>query len=120
MHQYIRQQRVTPHLVPKQLGVGVPRGCEDATHTARKFLNNMDTGSIMVKLDISNSFNSLHRDSMLSSVDEIIPELVAYCHLAYAEGHLFSSENSQYYLTATLGTSTLLDTADFFRQIVQL
>jgi len=39
----------------------------------------------MVKLDISNAFNSLHRDNMLASVDEIIPELAAYCHLAYAE-----------------------------------
>ena len=38
-----------------------------------------------MKLDISNAFNSLHRDSMLASVDEIIPELAAYCHLAYAE-----------------------------------
>ena len=39
----------------------------------------------MVKLDISNAFNSLHRESMLSSVDEILLELAAYCHLAYAE-----------------------------------
>ena len=86
-------------LIPKQLGVGVPGGCEAATHAARKFLNNMGMESIMVKLDISNAFNSLHRDSMLSSVDEILPELAAYCHLAYAEGprrHLFSSENSLY------------------------
>src|SRR6218665_1772085 len=65
--------------------LGVPGDCEAATHSARKFLNNMGTESIMVKLDISNAFNSLHRDSMLSSVDEILPELGAYCHLAYAE-----------------------------------
>src|SRR6218665_1767858 len=51
--------RVTPYLIPKQLGVGVPGGCEAATHAARKFLNNMGTESIMVKLDISNAFNSL-------------------------------------------------------------
>ena len=77
--------RVTPYLAPKQLGVGVPGGCEAATHAARRFLNDMESGSIIVKLDISNAFNSLHRDSMLASVDEIIPELAAYCHLAYAE-----------------------------------
>src|SRR5688572_33179166 len=40
---------------------------------------------ILVKLDLSNAFNSLHRDSMLMSVEETIPELAAYCHLAYAE-----------------------------------
>src|SRR6218665_603835 len=55
------------------------------TPPCRKFLNNMGTESLMVKLDISNAFNSLHRDSMLSSVDEILPELAANCHLAYAE-----------------------------------
>src|SRR6218665_1773734 len=33
----------------------------------------------------NNAFNSLHRDSMLASVNNVIPELAAYCHLAYAE-----------------------------------
>src|SRR6218665_4199342 len=45
----------------------------------------MSPDSILVKLDLSNAFNSLHRDSMLASVNEVIPELAAYCLLAYAE-----------------------------------
>jgi Reverse transcriptase (RNA-dependent DNA polymerase) len=77
--------RVTPHLTPRQLGVGVPGGCEAAVHATRRFMKNMDSGSVVVKLDISNAFNSLHRDRMLKSVDEFIPELAAYCHLAYAD-----------------------------------
>jgi len=58
--------RVSPHLTPRQLGVGVPGGCEAAIHATRQFLHNMDPGFILVKLDLSNAFNSLHRDSMLT------------------------------------------------------
>lgn len=77
--------KVTSFLSPKQLGVGVPGGCEAAIHATRRFLGSMNPDSILVKLDLSNAFNSLHRDSMLASVNEVIPELAAYCHLAYAE-----------------------------------
>src|SRR6218665_2357482 len=77
--------KVTPFLSPKQLGVGVPGGCEAAIHATRRFVGSMSLDSILVKLDLSNAFNSLHRDSMLASVNEVIPELAAYCHLAYAE-----------------------------------
>ena len=45
----------------------------------------MQEGSIVVKLDFSNAFNSLYRDRMLSSVSDTLPELLPYCNLAYAE-----------------------------------
>src|SRR6218665_1234130 len=52
--------KVTSFLSPKQLGVGVPGGCEAAIHATRRFLGSMNPDSILVKLDLSNAFNSLH------------------------------------------------------------
>jgi hypothetical protein len=45
----------------------------------------MDDDHIVVKLDLSNAFNSLYRDCMLASVIKIIPDLAHYCFQAYAE-----------------------------------
>ena len=67
------------------MGVGTPGGAEAAVHATRRFLQTMDTDSILLKLDISNAFNSLNRTRMLSAVYEIMPEISTYCHLAYAK-----------------------------------
>ncbi len=75
--------KVTPYLSPKQLGVAVPGGAEAAVHASRRFLSSMEPDCVFVKLDISNAFNSLHRDRMLSSINTLLPELAPYCHLAY-------------------------------------
>ena len=40
---------------------------------------------IIAKLDFSNAFNCLHMDAMLERVNEIIPELYKFCHLAYSQ-----------------------------------
>jgi hypothetical protein len=76
---------VTPYLSPKQLGVGVPGGSEAAIHATRRFLEHLSEDAIIMKLDLTNAFNSLHRDSMLTSLTERCPELSTHCHLAYAE-----------------------------------
>ena len=75
--------KAAAYLSPKQVGVGVPGGCE-AVHATRRFLASMDDGDIVVKLDLSNAFNSLYRDRMLASVYEILPDLAAYCFQVYA------------------------------------
>lgn len=54
-------------------------------HAARRFLENMDDDSVLVKIDFSNAFNSLFRDRMLLSLYTILPELAAFCSLAYSE-----------------------------------
>jgi hypothetical protein len=76
---------VAPLLSPKQLGVGVSGGIEAAIHATRRFLEQMNENSIVIKLDLANAFNSLHRDKMLFSLSEWCPELYDYCHLSYAE-----------------------------------
>jgi len=45
---------------PTQLVVGTPGGCETAVHSARRFLQTMPADHVLVKLDFSNAFNSLH------------------------------------------------------------
>src|SRR6218665_1174334 len=74
-----------PYLSPRQLGVGITGGAEAAVHASRRFLADLDSNTVFVKLDISNAFNSLHRDRMLSSIATLLPEIVPCCHLAYSE-----------------------------------
>jgi len=40
---------------------------------------------VLVKLDFTNAFNSLHRHDMLLSVYSQIPEIYAYCPSAYGQ-----------------------------------
>ena len=77
--------KLAPMLAPRQLGVGVPGGCEAAVHATRRFLSSLSSDSVLVKLDFSNAFNCLHRDSMLLAVHKYAPELYKFCHLAYAQ-----------------------------------
>ena len=85
--------RAAAYLSPKQLGVGVSGGCEAAVHATRRFLSGMDDEQIVVKLDLTNAFNSLHRDRMLLSVAEILPDLAPYCFQAYAEESILQFGN---------------------------
>ena len=68
-----------------QLGVGVRCGCEAAVHATRRFVQRMPNYYVIAKLDFTNAFNSLHRDSMLEAVFQNIPEIYKFCHLAYGK-----------------------------------
>jgi len=59
---------------PRQLGVGTPGGCEAAIHSARRYLEALPADHMMVKLDFTNPFNSLHRHDMLYT----------FCYSAYS------------------------------------
>jgi hypothetical protein len=63
--------------------VSVSGGCEAAIHATRRFTEVLPPGHALVKLDFSNAFNSLHRDAMLSSVRQYIPEIYDFCFLSY-------------------------------------
>ena len=76
--------RVKTSFSPRQLGVGIHGGCETAVHCARRLLESMPSGHVMVKLDFSNAFNSLHRRDMLLAVKDSLLELYPYSFLAYA------------------------------------
>ena len=70
-------------VTPKQLGYGIPRGCEAAAHAARCFLMNMFPGELLLKLDFTNAFNSLRCDKILLSVKEHAPDLFHFVESAY-------------------------------------
>ena len=84
----------TPRLqelfTPVQLGVGVSRGIEVGIHSARSFISNLISGQVLVKLDFSNAFNSVRRDSILEAVAQHIPAIHAFTYSTYAkESRLF-------------------------------
>jgi len=60
------------------VGVVIPGGCEAAIHSAGRFLEGMPADYVMVNLDFTIAFNSLHRHDMLLSVFNRLPELYAY------------------------------------------
>ena len=80
--------RLAPSFSPTQLGVSIPGGCEAAIHSARRFLESMPKDNVVVQLDFSNAFNSLHRLDMLQTMVNTVPELFPFCHSAYAKTSL--------------------------------
>ncbi len=52
-------------------------------HAARKFLSNLDPEHAIVKLDFSNAFNSIRRDSMLEAIRSHAP-IYPLVHTAYS------------------------------------
>ena len=54
-------------LAPRQLGFGVSGGAEAAVHAARQYLQGMEQGDAVVKLDFTNAFNSVRRDYVATS-----------------------------------------------------
>jgi len=71
-------------LSPRQLGFGVHGGAEVAVHAARKFLQNLDDGHALVKLDVRNAFNIVRRDRMLEAVQDLAPIIYPFVHSAYS------------------------------------
>ena len=68
---------------PFQLGVGVSGGCKAAIHATRRFLSNMPDNFVVVKIDFSNTFKCIRRDSLLAAVADSVPEINRFCHLTY-------------------------------------
>ena len=62
--------QIGAELRPVQLGVATRNGCEAAVHAVRAYIQQSEVNEdrILVKLDVSNAFNSVRRDSMLEAV----------------------------------------------------
>ncbi|XP_029656802.1 uncharacterized protein LOC115230817 [Octopus sinensis] len=74
---------LSKNFVPTQVGVGVPSGCEAAVHAARRYLSTATPNRVLVKLDISNAFNSVRRDSLLDACLSRCPSIYRYVDLSY-------------------------------------
>src|SRR6201996_7829045 len=77
------QKKLANYFSPIQLGVTVSGGCEAAVHASRRFLKGMAVDDVLVKLDFSNAFNTVRRDSVLNAVATRLPDLYRFCNSAY-------------------------------------
>ena len=72
-------------LAPNQLGFCISRGCEAVVHAARAYLSEMGKERLLLRLGFSNAFNSIRRDKMFTTVQEICPSIFPLVHSAYAQ-----------------------------------
>jgi len=75
-------------LLPMQLGVATPGGCEAAIHATRRYMATMSDDSVLVKLAFINTFNCLHRDRMLKTIADQMPCIYRFCWLSYGNDAL--------------------------------
>jgi len=52
-------------LLPSQVGVGTPLGCEAAVHATCYFMDQPHNDKVLLKRDVKNAFNSIRRDTVL-------------------------------------------------------
>ena len=53
--------RLRELVLPSQVGVGTPLGCEAAVHATRYFMDQPHNEKVLLKLDVKNAFNSIRR-----------------------------------------------------------
>ena len=70
-----------PPLALRQLGYGTDHGAEVTVHAARTYFDNLPLDHVLLMLDFSNAFNSVHQDKKLTQVSELAPELLPLCTL---------------------------------------
>ena len=80
-------------LSPRHLGCGVPQGLEAAVHATRKYLKDLQSDQVILKIDLKNAFNSVRWDKMLLAAEEFIPELHLFVHSSYCQSSYLMWEN---------------------------
>ncbi|CAK9291441.1 unnamed protein product [Gordionus sp. m RMFG-2023] len=72
-------------LSPFQLGVGIPGGCEADVHLTRIHLETQPTNESLVKIDFNNAYNTLSRNSFLSSSSILFPGYTKFFYSCYQQ-----------------------------------
>ena len=93
-------------LRPTQLGYGTPGGCEAAVHASRQFVQHMEDGSVVIKIDMRNAFNTVRRDHFLRAAREHVPALYPLLWQAY------SQPTPLYYGTTEIPSTTGIQQGD--------
>ena len=98
------------YLRPVQLGVGTPGGCEAVVHAAREFVTSANRSSdqpdVLVKVDLRNAFNSVHRSAVLSEIHDKCPQIYPMMRQCYG------SPNQIFYGTNQIMSRTGLHQGD--------
>ena len=77
-------KRRSAELQPIQVNVEVSGGCEAAVHAIRRLVEQMPDDHVLVKLDSSNAFNTVWRDTILNFTANKTPELYRFVHASLA------------------------------------
>ncbi|XP_065321304.1 uncharacterized protein LOC135928769 [Gordionus sp. m RMFG-2023] len=72
-------------LSPFQLGVGISGGCEAVVHLSRLYLENLPSNESLIKIDFSNAYNTLSRNSFLSSSSNLFPSYTKFFYSCYQQ-----------------------------------
>lgn len=91
-------EKLGREFTPVQLGFGSKSGCEAAVHAVRGFLEGQG-GDVLLKVDVTNAFNSVHRGAMLTQIKEKIPLSYKFLWQCY------SSSSKLLYKTNLLASS---------------
>jgi len=76
--------KTTSFLLPFQYDVGVKGGAESVADSLRAFINsNSDNNFTVLKIDIKNAFNMIHRDRIISIIADSYPEAYPFVSQAY-------------------------------------
>ena len=76
--------RSSEELQPVQVGVGVSGGTEAAIYATRRLLSRLPDNHIFVKLDFSNAFNSMRRNTILTSMADKMTDLYQFVYNSFA------------------------------------
>ena len=76
-------KRRSSALQPTQIGVGLPRGAEVVIHETRRYIADMLTYYVIVKLDFTNAFISVRRDLVLDAAAANTPEIYRFAYAKY-------------------------------------
>ena len=96
-------ERCSNLLQPNQLQFGIRLGAEATIHATRSFIESHRQNTILLKIDFTNAFNSIHRDKALEAASVHLPSLFNYvlsCYgtlsfLSYGDHLLLSEEGIQ-------------------------
>lgn len=76
---------LSDRLAPTQVGVGTRMGCEAAVHAVRDFIYENNTeNKVILKIDLTNAFNSIRRDYVLRAAKEHLPNLFPFVWASYS------------------------------------
>ena len=85
--------RLRKLLLPSQVGVGTPLGCETAVHATRYFMAQSHNDKVLLKLDVKNAFNSIRRDTVLQEAQKHLPEIYPFIWDCYSSKTSFFHGN---------------------------
>jgi len=91
------QEQAREYLWPLQIGVAQPLGTEVGLHVARQWVarNEHSNNKVFLKLDFSNAFNTIDRESFLKEVRLRMPGLAPWVDFCYTRpSHLVLSSRT--------------------------